>query len=198
MAAPIPRPTPVTSATYPSRRNSSAPAPGGADCPACVIYPSPRGHHLRQGSLSVPDCGGGRRHFHVPEEHRCARGGPERGVPDQREYLLGGDPVRPEVVLAAQLVVTDSSSSHRPRGPGPARLRLLLSRDRRPARHPPPSRSAATGSVVLMSARCVTDWTWPLVQVAVSRRLLLHVRKAGDARWRPSEHMPRSLGLTIR
>jgi len=28
-----------------------------------------------------------------------------------------------------------------------------------------------------MSARCVTDWTWPQVQVAVSRRLLLHVRK---------------------
>jgi hypothetical protein len=32
-----------------------------------------------------------------------------------------------------------------------------------------------------MSARCVTDWTWPQVRVAVSRRLLLHVRKAGDA-----------------
>ena len=28
-----------------------------------------------------------------------------------------------------------------------------------------------------MSARCVTDSTWPQAQVAVSRRLLLHVRK---------------------
>jgi hypothetical protein len=41
----------------------------------------------------------------------------------------------------------------------------------------PPSRPAALGSIVLMSARRVTDLTWPPVQVAVSRRLLLHARK---------------------
>jgi len=28
-----------------------------------------------------------------------------------------------------------------------------------------------------MSAGCVTDWAWPQVQAAVSRRLLPHVRK---------------------
>jgi hypothetical protein len=33
------------------------------------------------------------------------------------------------------------------------------------------------GSTVLMSARYVTNWTWPQVQVVVSRRLLLHARK---------------------
>ena len=77
-------------------------------------------------------------------------------------------------------------------------LRLLLGRDRLQARHHPPGRPAALDSIVLMSARCVTNWTWPQVQVAASRRLLLHVRKAGDARWRPSEHMPRSSGLSIR
>jgi hypothetical protein len=38
-------------------------------------------------------------------------------------------------------------------------------------------RPATMGSIVLMSAWCVTDWTWPQVQVAVSRRLLLQVRK---------------------
>ena len=58
--------------------------------------------------------------------------------------------------------------------------------------------SSPLGSIVLMSAKCMTDWTWPQAQVAISRRLLLHGRKAGDARWRPSEHMPRYLGLTIR
>lgn len=52
--------------------------------------------------------------------------------------------------------------------------------------------------LVLMSARCVTDWTWPQVQVATWRRMLLRVRKAGEARWRSSEHMPKSLALTIR
>jgi hypothetical protein len=56
-------------------------------------------------------------------------------------------------------------------------LRLLLGGDRLQARHCPPSRPAALGSIVLMSARRVTNWTWPRVQVAVSRRLLLHARK---------------------
>jgi hypothetical protein len=34
-----------------------------------------------------------------------------------------------------------------------------------------------------MSARCVTDWPWPQVQVARSRRLLLHRRR--QSRWCP-------------
>ena len=34
-----------------------------------------------------------------------------------------------------------------------------------------------------MPARCVTDWPWPQVQVAHSRRLLLHVRR--QPRWCP-------------
>jgi hypothetical protein len=49
------------------------------------------------------------------------------------------------------------------------------------------------------SAVCVKHWTRPQAQVAVSQRLLLHMRSSpGDARWRSSERTRRSSDLTIR
>ena len=113
---------------------------------------------------------------------------------DEPQVMNQSERVRTPTLESTDQKVGGSSPSERAQltSPLPARQRAFLSlwephahvRYRTvpdsstpppPAYHPP-----AEGS---MSARCVTDWPWPQVQVAHSRRLLLHRRKR--SRWVP-------------